>query len=114
MRILINNKDEFESVMYKLSEIGILGDIVIGTYMPDSVSPEDIEYLNDGSRDSFDSISVSLENNNIVKNYPSCFKIKNILVSISTKYDVKQGDVSNIVFKFSELDNFIKEVKKLI
>ncbi len=114
MRILINDKNEFDLVLNKLSEIGILGNIVIGTYIPDNVSPEDIEYFNDGSKYSFNSISVSLENYINVRKYSSCFKIKNILVSISTKYDVKMGDVSKEVFKFNELDNFIKEVKNLI
>lgn len=115
MRILINNEKEFNLVISKLNEIGVLGEnMSIGTYIPDNYPIEDVEYFFDGSDESFECIAVGEQYECNVKNYPKCFKIRNIMVSINTKYDVKQGDVSKIVYKFKELDKFIEDVITLI
>lgn len=115
MRILIGNEEQFNLVINKLNEIGVLGEnMSIGTYIPDNYPIEDIKYFNDGKRNSFESISVGEQYECNVINYPSCFKIRNIMVSVDTKYDVKKGDVSKDVYKFEDLDKFIEDVITLI
>jgi hypothetical protein len=113
IRTRILNEKNFHFLLKELKELGVLGDlIVVGTSVDDTIPVKDIEYLNDGSDDSYVGINVSLESDYLVTTYPKGFKYKNVLVSIDTKLEVKWGDISKNLIKKPDFINEVKNIMK--
>jgi len=97
-------KSEFQQIIKVLQETGFLGEnIVVGTYYPHNFSVEDIddlyEYRSKYSKNPIVGIAITHEEEYQIKKYPKCFSKGNILVSLVTKEDVKDGDVPKIKLK---------------
>lgn len=94
LRFKITDETKFNLWIERFKEFGILGDfITIGTSLDCGSYTDELKYMNDGSDDSFLEFNVSLEENRLVEAFPKSFHYNNLLVSITTKWDVDANDV---------------------
>lgn len=109
IRFKIKNEKKFKEWLVKLQSIGILGDFIpIGTSVDCGCDVNVIKYRKNCGDSSMLEFSVSLESEYLVTTFPKSFKYKNVLVSISTQYDVEAGDVGEII---CNEDDFIDNIK---
>ena len=103
----VKSKSECLQIINAIQDAGLLGEnILIGTYFPDNFSTNDIENVYDYhekySKNRILGIALSHEEEHHVREYPKCFAKGNILVSLVTKNDVKNGDVPKIKLKIKD------------
>jgi hypothetical protein len=109
IRFKIESKEKFHEWLSKFQELGILGNFIpIGTSVDSGCNVDDIEFNGDDGDDSMMEFSISLENDYLVKNYPESFKYKNVLVSITTQWDIDAGDVGIFISDEKDLVDNIK------
>ena len=109
IRFKIENKHKFQEWLSKFQELGILGNFIpIGTSVDSGCNVNDIEFDGDDGDDSMIEFSISLENEYLVKNYPESFKYKNVMVSITTQWDIDAGDVGKFISNEIDLIDNIK------
>lgn len=123
MRVKFKTKEQFIEGLKSLKEIGALGkDIPIGTSLSDNIPVDEAilgdifgEGNNPFEEDEYSDIcEFSIDINNrpyIIREFPNLLGNNNILVSLTTKYDVKEGDVSPIKVKYKDM---ITETLKLM
>lgn len=120
-RVIIESEEQLLDGLMKLNKINALGEkITIGTYIPDAEITADI--LNKkvklfNSLDDEDDdvvvvgISVCIENDDTIKEYPEIIGKNGVSVGLYTIEDVNEGDVFSRIVSF---DDMIEETIKLI
>jgi hypothetical protein len=108
------------NALKELKEIGALGEkIGMSTSYEDSENTEDIitgklKIYTENSYDNDDvcELSIGIEDRTeILEEFNSLFGKNGICVSFSTRFDVKQGDIYNVIIPYK---NLIEETKKLM
>lgn len=119
-RVKYNTEEQFFNGLISLKEIGALGEeIVIGTFLPDSVSVDDvisgklsIYCENPCDDDDVMEFSIGIETENHINHYPHLSGKNGVFVGLTTYYDcVKNNDVYKTIVPF---DDMISETLKLI
>ena len=100
-----NDKIEFDKCLEIIKHNNLLpAKIVIGTYFPNNMDSNDLEYKED-----YVAFNISnKESTYLQQEYPECFVDDNINVSITTKYDVEHKDISDIKCDVGELPKLLK------
>jgi hypothetical protein len=112
IRFKIENKEKFQEWLLKFKELGILGNFIpIGTSVDCGCEVSKIKFDNEDGEDSMIEFSISLEDDFLVKNYPKSFNYKNVLVAITTQWDINAGDVGEFI---SNEENLIDNIKLLM
>ena len=112
IRFKIENEEKFQEWLLEFKDLGILGNFIpIGTSVDCGCEVSEIKFDNEDGDYSMIEFSISLENDFLVKNYPKSFKYKNILVSITTQWDINEGDVGKFI---SNEENLIDNIKLLM
>lgn len=119
-RFRYKNKDQFINGLKSLKEIDALGtEICVGTYLPDSLKVENVlnekydvyveklEYSEDVCE-----ISIAFDDNaGRNERFGDLYGKNHIMVSLTTVYDVSQGDIPKRTVPYSKI---IKETLKLM
>jgi hypothetical protein len=117
--VKINTNDELINSIIELNKIGALGSkISYGTYLPDSYSVSDIinKKINIEVNQKYDNsicaLSISYDNDEYRNNkFPHLYGKNHILISLTTLYDIKIGDVPKTIISYNDM---INETLKLI